>query len=89
MIKCYAVALTEYSAGWGQCPGGVAIFSTYEKATAYSIKFNSRNTEATAPDWYIVAGKPFRTDFDACAKESKWTDSQIVEWKLTHETNNT
>jgi hypothetical protein len=60
MIMKWAVDLVEYEAGWGSRLDEVRLFDTFEEAEAYVKDFNSENTEATPPDWYMVANGPYR-----------------------------
>lgn len=45
----------EYERGWGSRVDEVKHFPSEEEAKQFAEKFNSQNTAATAPDWYMVA----------------------------------
>ena len=49
------VNIWEYERGWGSKIDEVRHFDTREEAEEFCTEFNSRNTEPTAPDWYMVA----------------------------------
>jgi hypothetical protein len=51
----YQVAIWEYERGWGSKIDEIKDFDTKEEADTFIIKFNSKNTEHSAPDWYMVA----------------------------------
>lgn len=53
----YKVSIMEYERGWGAKLDSVEEFDDEEKALEFIRTFNSRNTEAVAPDWYMVAQK--------------------------------
>ena len=52
MAKVY---LMEYERGWGSKVDEVKEFATLVEAKEFAKNFNSKNTEASAPDWYMVA----------------------------------
>jgi hypothetical protein len=52
MVK---VNIIESERGWGRKIDEVKEFDTLELAEAFCTEYNSRNTEATAPDWYMQA----------------------------------
>lgn len=64
MTPKYRVRYTEYERGWGSRPDGFTDFDSFEEAEKAMIAFNARNTEATAPDWYMVAEEPAFVDAD-------------------------
>ena len=45
----------EYERGWGSRVDEVKYFPSEKEAKQFTEKFNSQNTAATAPDWYMVA----------------------------------
>ncbi len=51
----FKVKIEEYERGWGSKIDDILEFDTKELADAYIKEFNSKNTEPTAPDWYMVA----------------------------------
>lgn len=51
----HVVHLMEYERGWGSRVDEVLYFDTWEEAHSYIKEFNSKNTEAEAPNWYMVA----------------------------------
>ena len=57
MVK-FRVVLWEYERGWGSKPFHKRDFDTVEEADAYVLEVNSKNTEQTVPDYYIVAKDP-------------------------------
>jgi hypothetical protein len=54
----WIVNVYEYERGYGSKVDFTKEFDTYDKAMAYRKEFNSKNTETTVPDWYMVAGEP-------------------------------
>ena len=52
MVKVF---IMEYERGWGSKVDEVKEFPTLTEAQEFCIEFNSKNTAATAPDWYMVA----------------------------------
>jgi len=53
--KKIKVAIIESERGWGMKIDEIKTFPTKEKALAFIKKYNSYNTEPTAPDWYMRA----------------------------------
>ena len=51
----YKVTIIESERGWGQKIDDVKYFTTEEEAQQFCEEFNKDNTEAVAPDWYMVA----------------------------------
>ena len=51
----HQVTLIESEAGWGSRVDEIIYFDTEQTAKAFVKEFNSYNTEAVAPDWYMVA----------------------------------
>ena len=49
------VVIIESERGWGQRVDEVKYIDTREEAEKFAKDFNSQNTAATAPDWYMVA----------------------------------
>jgi len=64
MTPKYRVRYTEYERGWGSRPEGFNDFDTLVEAEKCRDDFNAKNTEATAPDWYMVASNPVFVDAD-------------------------
>ena len=64
MTPKYRVRYTEYERGWGSRPDGFSDFNSLEEADQHKKLYNSRNTEASAPDWYMVAEEPVFVDAD-------------------------
>lgn len=52
--KAYKVAVTESERGWGRKIDDYMVCQSHEDALAFTKEFNSKNTEETAPDWYMV-----------------------------------
>lgn len=57
--KRWRVNIVEYELGWGSRVDSVEKFETKELALQYQKQFNSKNTDKTAPDWYMVAEDPY------------------------------
>lgn len=53
----FKAVLLEYERGWGSRVDEVKEFDTEEERDAFIAKFNSSNSSATVPDWYMVAEK--------------------------------
>ena len=51
----YRVDIIESERGWGSKIDETIYFDNEAEAREYCQKFNSRNTEAVAPDWYMRA----------------------------------
>ena len=49
------VHVIESERGWGQKVEDVKEFDTRAEAETFVTKFNSSNTEAFVPDWYMYA----------------------------------
>jgi hypothetical protein len=56
--EVWKVDIIESERGWGQKVDETKEFKTYAAAKRFVDKFNSKNTEASAPDWYMVAREP-------------------------------
>lgn len=54
----WRVTVIESERGWGQRIDEYRRFETKEAADAWVSEFNSANTSATVPDWYMVAETP-------------------------------
>ena len=50
-----AVEVIESERGWGSKVDDYMVCLTKEDAEKFTKEFNSKNTEATAPDWYMRA----------------------------------
>jgi len=68
------VPVLEYERGWGSKVDDHMICLDNSIATKFVAEFNSKNTDAVTPDWYMVANSP--EIFEA-------TDSQIIALKET------
>jgi hypothetical protein len=51
----YRVDIVEHERGWGSKVDDVIYFDNKAEAVKYCETFNARNTDNTAPDWYMVA----------------------------------
>lgn len=51
----HRVNILEYERGWGSRIDEVKYFDNEPEARAFVVKFNSKNTASTAPDWYMIA----------------------------------
>lgn len=54
-VKKYLVDIIESERGWGQKVDETLEFDSKEEAIEYCKKYNSKNTEERAPDWYMYA----------------------------------
>lgn len=50
--------IIESERGWGQKIDSTKIFDSKDEADKFVKEFNSRNTEDSAPDWYMYATTP-------------------------------
>jgi len=73
MKKKHAVIIIESERGWGQRVDETRLFDTKQEAEAFCHKFNSSNTEPTAPDWYMRADYAGLAEADEKAPEEKKT----------------
>lgn len=53
--KAFKVEIWEHERGWGSKIEDVKYFDTEQAAKDFCNQFNSKNTEPTAPDWYMCA----------------------------------
>jgi hypothetical protein len=53
--SAYRVDIIESERGWGQKVDETIYFDNEAEALEYCRNFNSRNTAAVAPDWYMRA----------------------------------
>lgn len=60
----YKVEIWEFERGWGRRLEGVHYFDALVDARSFQDRFNARNTEASAPDWYMQADDPVLVDMD-------------------------
>jgi hypothetical protein len=51
----YRVDIVEHERGWGSKIDETLYFDNEDQARFYAETFNTRNTEKTVPDWYMVA----------------------------------
>ena len=61
----WRVQVWEYERGWGSRPDFHEDFDDKEDAIKWRDEFNSKNTEAVVPDWYMVAKDPVLVDRNA------------------------
>ena len=55
----WKVNVWEFERGWGAKIDFTQEFDDYDAAEKYKTDFNAKNTELTAPDWYMQAEGPF------------------------------
>lgn len=60
MGDVWRVDIMEYERGWGSRLDETKYFDNKPEADAFVKKFNSRNIQPTAPDWYMVAQGPYK-----------------------------
>jgi len=53
----YKAVIMEYERGWGSRVDEVKEFDSELERDNFIEEFNSKNTEETVPDWYMVAVK--------------------------------
>lgn len=53
--RAFRVDLIEFERGWGSRVDDILFFDNEPEARKYVEDFNSRNTEKTVPDWYMIA----------------------------------
>ena len=53
--RAFRVDLIEFERGWGSRVDDILFFDNEPEALKYVEDFNSRNTEKTVPDWYMIA----------------------------------
>lgn len=59
------IAVIESERGWGRKIDDYMVCLTVEDAKEFKKEFNSKNTEDSAPDWYMAAeGEPLPIDLD-------------------------
>jgi len=59
------IAVIESEAGWGAKIDDWMVCLSVEDAKAFEKEFNSKNTESSAPDWYMMAeGEPKPIDLN-------------------------
>jgi len=55
-MRAYRVDIFEYELGWGSRLDESIYFDDEQEAKDYADNYNKKhNTEATTPDWYMVA----------------------------------
>lgn len=54
----FKVTLLEFERGWGRRVDDEVYFNEIHHADEYVKNFNAKNTDATAPDWYMIADGP-------------------------------
>lgn len=54
----YIVPITEYERGYGQRLDNHMLCESLKEAETFQREFNAKNTEKTAPDWYMIASAP-------------------------------
>lgn len=57
-MSYYSVDLYEYERGWGSKLDETYYFRSKILADNYARDFNSKNTEKSVPDWYMIAYEP-------------------------------
>ena len=62
MSQTFRVDLIEYERGWGSRIDDRLFFDDWDAAVKYVEKFNSENTDAVVPDWYMIADGPYRVE---------------------------
>lgn len=58
-MKKFRVDLVESERGWGQRTDSTKEFDSLKDANEFVKSFNSQNTEASVPDWYMYASSPY------------------------------
>lgn len=58
----WKVEIWEYERGWGSRLDEVKEFKTQPEAVQFQKVYNSKNTEAIVPDWYMVAKEPYHVE---------------------------
>jgi len=53
----FTAVVWESERGWGRKIDEVKEFKTEKARDKFIVKFNARNTAASAPDWYMFAEK--------------------------------
>ena len=53
--RIFKVEVWEYERGWGAKLDEVLHFDNETEAKEFVNRYNSKNTEKVAPDWYMVA----------------------------------
>lgn len=48
------IAVWEYERGWGSKIDDWMVCQSVEDALNFKQEFNSKNTESSAPDWYMI-----------------------------------
>jgi hypothetical protein len=71
----FRVDVYEYERGWGSRRDFSMYFRELVNADKYVAKFNSRNTAASAPDWYMQANDPIIIR-ELPSGEQLWEDAQ-------------
>lgn len=66
-----AVPVIESERGWGSKIDDYMVCLSMEDAKAFAKKFNSENTEDTAPDWYMRADDVDAKPIDISDKQFK------------------
>lgn len=51
----HRVDIIEFERGWGSRVDETVYFDNKAEAVKYCDDFNSKNTEKTVPDWYMIA----------------------------------
>ena len=54
----WKVFIIESERGWGQRVDEVKVFDDYDEAREFVEEYNSHNTAAVVPDWYMYAEGP-------------------------------
>ena len=62
MKAVYRVTQWEMERGWGRSHWGDTDFDSYDAAMEFVQQERSRNTDPTAPDWYVLTDDPQLVD---------------------------
>lgn len=54
----YEIEIIESERGWGQKTDEYVYFPYEDEAKSYVKDYNSKNTDAVTPDWYMYAANP-------------------------------
>ena len=65
MATAVKIAVLEYERGWGSKIDDWMVCESVKDALEFKQEFNAKNTEKTAPDWYMVCdGEPKQIDLN-------------------------
>lgn len=80
MQEFYAVVVMESEAGWGARVDDYMICVDMQSAQDFIKDFNSQNTEASTPAWYMYADKDVGTFKPANEKQVKHLIDNKTVW---------